>query len=454
MTANLKTQLFDLVGSGQNNKVSKNQKSSGSDFANIMDNSVKSKDSVQEANAPKETINKNQGSVKSDFDKIQQEINKNAVLSSTGTEGSVSTNEIEPLADGSVNVDNISFINIEDFITALQNSIQEQLGISEEELEKAMETLGLTMLDLLNPINLKQLVLQVKGAEDLSEFLTNEDLANTLNQLSEAINSAADDFGVTKEQVEQYLDNINGQANADEFVIAPTSVENSNEEISADEFNVTKDSSAVASENSTTVEVYKTDTKGEQAASDNTGNKDETTGKTSLESFIQNLAVKGNEGTMSFAEEVSNIRQMQDITTQIIEQIKVFIKPEQTSMEIQLNPEHLGKVNLSVVAKDGILTAQFQTQNEIAKEAIESQLHILRENLNQQGLKVEAIEVTVSNFDFTGSDQAAGDAQKQQEKSGNRGRFFEGTDVIEDEKIESSSLDILEQATNSVDYTV
>ncbi|BCJ95244.1 hypothetical protein acsn021_28130 [Anaerocolumna cellulosilytica] len=456
MTANLKTQLFDLAGSGQNNKVSMNQKSSGNDFAGIMDNSVKSKDVLREtvAATKKTFINKSQVPAKSDFNKIQQEVNKNTVLSSTGTEGLVLAGEIDPLADGKM--DNIAFSNIEDFIAALQNSIQEQLGISKEELEKAMETLGLTMLDLLNPDNLKQLVLQVKGAEDISEFLTNEELADTLKQLSETVKSVTDDFGVTKEQVEQYLDSINNQEKQDEYIIAPTTLENPDEESSAKELNATKDSSetAATSGNGTSVEVYKTDSQGQNTASDNTGNKEEAAAETSLESFIQNLAVKGSEGLAGFEEEVSNSRQIQDITTQIIEQIKVFIKPEQTSMEIQLNPEHLGKVNLSVVAKDGILTAQFQTQNEIAKEAIESQLHILRENLNQQGLKVEAIEVTVANFNFTGSDQAAGDTQKHQEKSGNRGRLFEGSEAIEEEKIENSSLDSLEQATNSVDYTV
>ena len=43
-------------------------------------------------------------------------------------------------------------------------------------------------------------------------------------------------------------------------------------------------------------------------------------------------------------------------------------------MEIQLNPENLGKINLTVVAKDGMITAQLTAQNEAVKNAIENQI--------------------------------------------------------------------------------
>lgn len=450
MTSNIKTQLFDLVGSAKNSKTSQSQKSSESDFANIMDSSVKSKDAGQEA-ANKKSPNVGEGKTptKDTFAKVQQEVIKDSGLKAIGaTEGKNLLGE---------ETEDISFSNVENLIAALQDTIQNQLGISEEELEKAMETLGLTMLDLLNPDNLKQVLLQVKGTDDVSEFLTNEDLSDTLKQLTEAVNNTAEEFPITKEQVKQFLDEMKSQENPEEFPEVSVPFESADtQKHFVEKHDVSKDNSQVTTENAakTTVEVVKTYTEGQSAASDNTsdGKEKETQMATSLESFIQNLATKGNEGA-GFAEEVAKIRQMQDITDQITTQIKVFIKPEQTSMEIQLNPEHLGRINLSVVAKDGILTAQFQTQNELTKEAIESQLHILRENLNNQGLKVEAIEVTVSNFNFAGSDQAASDTAKQQNQPGNRGRFFEGPETVEDEKVEASSLGILEQATNSVDYT-
>ena len=69
-------------------------------------------------------------------------------------------------------------------------------------------------------------------------------------------------------------------------------------------------------------------------------------------------------------------------------------------MEMQLNPEHLGKLYLSVSERDGVIRAQITTQNENVKQALEAQLVELRQNLGQQGVKVDAIEVTVGTHQF------------------------------------------------------
>jgi DNA invertase Pin-like site-specific DNA recombinase len=78
--------------------------------------------------------------------------------------------------------------------------------------------------------------------------------------------------------------------------------------------------------------------------------------------------------------------------------------------------ESLGKVNLTIHSKEGVMTAHFVVENQISKEAIESQLSTLRETLNQQGIKVEGIEVTVSAYAFEQntdtSDQNQSDTQK------------------------------------------
>jgi flagellar hook-length control protein FliK len=74
---------------------------------------------------------------------------------------------------------------------------------------------------------------------------------------------------------------------------------------------------------------------------------------------------------------------MKEIVNQIVDKIKVVIKPEATSMEIQLNPENLGKVNLSVISKNGQLTAHFTTESQAAKEALESQMQTLKETLSK-----------------------------------------------------------------------
>ena len=60
-----------------------------------------------------------------------------------------------------------------------------------------------------------------------------------------------------------------------------------------------------------------------------------------------------------------------------------------------LNPENLGKVHVAVTAKQGIVTAQLTAQNEQVKAALENQMTALKEQFNNQGVKVEAVEITV-----------------------------------------------------------
>ena len=71
------------------------------------------------------------------------------------------------------------------------------------------------------------------------------------------------------------------------------------------------------------------------------------------------------------------------VMNQILDSISANVNSEMTSLELQLNPESLGKVNVTVSAKEGILTAQIVAQTEIAKEAIESQISVLKETFEK-----------------------------------------------------------------------
>jgi flagellar hook-length control protein FliK len=89
-----------------------------------------------------------------------------------------------------------------------------------------------------------------------------------------------------------------------------------------------------------------------------------------------------------------------DLIEQVAENVKVVLANDSTSMEMQLNPENLGKIYLNVSTKEGMVNAQIAAQNEAVKEALETQIATLRENLNQAGVKVDAIEVTVASHEF------------------------------------------------------
>ena len=98
------------------------------------------------------------------------------------------------------------------------------------------------------------------------------------------------------------------------------------------------------------------------------------------------------------------------------------VNEDTSSFEMQLNPEHLGKINLQVAAKNGVVTAQIATENAAVKEALESQLITLKETLNNQGIKIEAVEVTVASHGFERNldDQR----ENEQNQQGNQKRRF------------------------------
>lgn len=88
------------------------------------------------------------------------------------------------------------------------------------------------------------------------------------------------------------------------------------------------------------------------------------------------------------------------IMEQIVQQMRVTISNEVTTMEMQMNPEKLGKVYVNISSEEGVVNAQFHATNEVVKEALEVQIATLRESLNQAGVKVDAIEVTIASHEF------------------------------------------------------
>jgi flagellar hook-length control protein FliK len=91
---------------------------------------------------------------------------------------------------------------------------------------------------------------------------------------------------------------------------------------------------------------------------------------------------------------------MEDIVRQIADKITITAGETESSMELQLHPASLGNVNILLTSsKDGIV-AKFTAQNEIVKEAVESQMVQLQQKFDEQGIKVTSIEVTIASHAF------------------------------------------------------
>lgn len=158
-------------------------------------------------------------------------------------------------------------------------------------------------------------------------------------------------------------------------------------------------------------------------------------------------------------DKVQVTQQMQEIFEQVVEQVKVTVTADTSEMEMQLNPESLGKVNLSVVAKEGHITAQFVTENEVARQALESQIQQLRATLGEQGLKVDKVEVSVSDFNFQNGNQANAEEQKQQQREEHARQVQRNLnlanldDLADMTEAEELAVKIMQSNGNQIDYT-
>lgn len=145
------------------------------------------------------------------------------------------------------------------------------------------------------------------------------------------------------------------------------------------------------------------------------------------------------------------------IVRQIVEQVKVEIKPDTVSMELQLNPESLGKVNLHISSREGAVTAELFVQNEAVKNAIEGQLMVLRETMQQQGIKVEAVEVTVETGQSDRNLEQHSEEQKRQAEEQSKGYQRKGINLLgglDEEFMDEDDLiraHIMQESGNSVD---
>lgn len=151
-----------------------------------------------------------------------------------------------------------------------------------------------------------------------------------------------------------------------------------------------------------------------------------------------------------------------DMIDQIARNVRVTISAEVTSMELQLNPEHLGKIYLNVTEKEGTVHARIAAQNHAVKEALETQVAELRQSLNQQGIKVTAIEVTVATHEFEQNleENARQESQMQQQREGaedqsrrnlNRNELSSLSGIMTEE--EQLAAQIMKDHGNQVDLT-
>ena len=319
------------------------------------------------------------------------------------------------------------------------------LGIEPEELKAVLQSLDMDVGDLSDRNNVAQLILSLNGTDDISSMLVDNGMLEAFNELNGFMEEMLEANGMDADAFKAFVQNFNlnvKNENADENVEEEITDEGAGEitdEAADENVPVMKESgpeitvtdnresseSGMLSESEKSAEPVRNDFKEGQVA-------------TAVENFIQHLEITEE---VSETESATNFR---EIVFQVVEKIKVALNTDSTSLEMRLNPENLGRVSINITSKAGVMTAQINTENRQAKEAIESSLQILKENIEAKGIKVEAVEVRISDFNMADSRNSESQAESERSEGSknskrNSGLFANSTDEA-DETVEETIL--------------
>ena len=147
-----------------------------------------------------------------------------------------------------------------------------------------------------------------------------------------------------------------------------------------------------------------------------------------------------------------------DIIRQIVDQISIAKTTGESVIEMQLNPENLGKLYINVSERNSEITARIAVSNETVKNALESQMAALRENLQDANIRVNDVEITIATHEFERNlEQNAGNENGRQDgqqfthqSSSNGGNRTGHNEAASDEA--GLAAQIMRDNGNSVDF--
>ena len=346
----------------------------------------------------------------------------------------------------------------------------ETLGMTEEEVQELLTELDMSETDLLNPEGLKAVVLAAAGETDACSFMTNEELMTDLKELqgslAEVTAQVSEMTGLDATEVEALFESVGMQET--QTVLGETAAAVPEVSVKAEaEPKISEESDEVHTEQSP---VKDSGTKEDGAeimlerslAAKEAGRGEEKplSGETPQNPFLQNVQLHTTSESVQMPETaVSATPDTELIMNQITDYMKAQVTEGMSELEMQLHPESLGSLHVRLIAKEGMLTAQFTAQNDAVKATLESQMIQLQETFEEQGVKVEAIEVMVASHKFdrnlsqnSGQQESASDRQPARPKVR---RLNLNDEALAEESLEAEeqlAAEIMRQNGGTVDY--
>ena len=395
MTSGMVTDVNSIVNIGITPSVSPTD-NQGSAFKDTFKVATDSKESEINKNDPKPEVKMN--NLKSDKSNVKISSQKSKI-------DEISDEEIDEA--------------ISDKAAIVAEAISAELDVTVEEVQAAMEELGLGNADLLTVDGINAVIAEIANLENPIDMVIDPEISQAIANVGEVLNQSlaelSEEFDIPSDEVANL---INTKVDAPKTFEMPVTDENVTGEKVTDENvtdeNVTDDSLLVNEMgNAADNEKVKATDDAENNNSSDLMNKehvdvkaeDADKSKGNNETPVVTTNVSFENGNVVITKEVTNAEGETRVSTQeIIGQITDYMQSHSeeglSEIRMQLHPESLGTLLINVTSKNGNITASIIAQNEAVKAALESAITTLEDNFKEQGVKIDAVEVSVGTHEF------------------------------------------------------
>lgn len=293
-----------------------------------------------------------------------------------------------------------------------------------------------------------------KIAKILEEL--NGQYSNSLNGLSiEVASQGKDLLEQMKAEVSQLIEELKGQVSeireslvlkTDTNIDLELNSETQDDSIISDDLLVTENADSKQEE----VEIdnnkadSQTEYKGSEAEGSSHVKQDENVkGPAIQQNDFKNFIIPDSQTTKAPIQEAANVIKShlplsqkpleQTVTNQLMMKIKLMAGENKQEVEMHLKPESLGKLSLKIIHERGEVLAKITAENQQVKEILESNMQMLKDALENSGLTVQNLSVSVGNNNDSGKENA-GESLGRQNK-GVVGSNSNGTSMVDKDEI-------------------
>ena len=390
----------------------------------------------------------------------------------------------------------------DDISSQIVEKVTDDLDISEDELNNAMQLLGLTAMDLLNPANLAALYCEVTGnVSDPQALVLNADFTALFNDMSQIASenaaqldllsqlTASDDGEILNTDIISSADAPDTTESSGSVNTPEKTADSSYDDTAAlgQNINDTADEAVKVYDGSTKDGSYQNTDEGPSSGETGNGvtsgeNTDKSQTKVQADSsfddsdehVLQHDDALSDNSTLhaSVSEQLNTDTSFErsqsqshsrvdttDIIRQIVDSISISNTTEESAIELQLTPESLGRMYINISQKNSEISARIAVSNEAVKEALQTQMVNLKEALNNSGIRVNEVEITVASHEFERNlEQGAANDSRQQESTNSYNGSSSSDRGIDSDMMQASDKErlvtqIMRDNGNSVDFT-